>query len=107
MDLSQAYQQLKVDEESSGVLTVNTLNGSIRVYRLFFDIAAAPGKFQRQMDTLLNGFDGVGAYLDNMLYSSRNEQEYHSRLQTVSQRLEKKATQGNTKCAGTIAFLER
>lgn len=53
LDLSQAYQQLKVDYETANVLTVNTHKGLFRVKRLLFGIAAAPGEFERQMDTLL------------------------------------------------------
>ncbi|UYV73841.1 hypothetical protein LAZ67_11001093, partial [Cordylochernes scorpioides] len=72
LDMAQAYQQLKVDDESSEILTINTPRGLYRVKRLPFELNSAVGTFQRFMDTLLMGIDGVAVYLDDVLISGIN-----------------------------------
>ena len=53
LDMSQAYQQLVVDEAAQELLTINTHRGLFKVKRLAFGISAAPGLFQRVMKTVL------------------------------------------------------
>jgi len=53
LDLSQAYQQLVVDEATQELLTINTHRGLFKVKRLAFGISSAPGLFQRVMETIL------------------------------------------------------
>ncbi|UYV69217.1 K02A2.6-like, partial [Cordylochernes scorpioides] len=72
LDMAQAYQQLKVDGESSEILTINTPRGLYRVKRLPFGLNSAVGTFQRFMDTILMGIDGVAVYLDDVLISGIN-----------------------------------
>ena len=53
LDLSNAYLQLELDENSRGYTTVNTHRGLIQYKRLPYGLAAGPGLFQRTMETLL------------------------------------------------------
>ena len=46
LDLSQAYQQLPLDEESKNYVVINTHKGLFRYTRLLFGISSAPGIFQ-------------------------------------------------------------
>jgi len=63
IDLSQAYLQLPLDEESKKVVVViNTHKGLFRFMRLPFGISTFPGIFQRVMDNLLQGIPGVVVY---------------------------------------------
>ena len=50
IDLSQAYQQLELDEESKEFLTINTYKGFIRPTSLQFGVHSAAGIFQRGRD---------------------------------------------------------
>ncbi|XP_049268928.1 uncharacterized protein K02A2.6-like [Rhipicephalus sanguineus] len=59
MDLYQAYQQLRVDDETAALLTVNTTKGVFEVNHLPFGVSAAPAIFQRMMETTLAGIQGV------------------------------------------------
>jgi Reverse transcriptase (RNA-dependent DNA polymerase) len=52
LDLSQAYLQLELDEESQQIYTVNTPLGLFQYFRMPFGPAPAPAKFQRVMDDL-------------------------------------------------------
>ena len=49
LDISQAYQQLVLDEKSKDLVVVNTHRGLFRYTRLPFGIASAPSVFQRVM----------------------------------------------------------
>ena len=56
LDLSQAYQQLGLDEESEKYTTINTHKGLFRYNRLPYGIASAPGIFQRTMKVSFKEF---------------------------------------------------
>ena len=53
LDLSQAYQQVPLDQNSRKYITVNTVKGLYQYTRLPFGISSAPSLFQRIMDTML------------------------------------------------------
>ena len=59
LDLSQAYQQLMLDEESKKYVVINTHRGLFRYNRLPFGISSAPGIFQRTMESFLQGIPKV------------------------------------------------
>jgi hypothetical protein len=83
LDMSQAYAQLQLDEDSRVYTTINTHRGLFRYNRLAFGISAAPGIFQRAMEQLLRGMQGVLCYLDDILISGATESEHLDRLKTV------------------------
>ena len=63
LDLSQAYLQVQIDEDSRQYVTINTYKGLFRYNRLPFGVAAAPTIFQRCMESLLQSCQGVSVYL--------------------------------------------
>ena len=58
LDLTHAYNQLMLDEDSRKYITINTHKGLYQYTRLPFGIASAPAVFQRAMDTILQGVEG-------------------------------------------------
>ena len=52
IDLSEAYLQLELEEESQKLLTINTHKGLYKYKRLAFGVASAPAVFQRTMHQL-------------------------------------------------------
>ena len=88
LDLSHAYLQLPVAEESQPLLTVNTHKGLYRYLRLPFGVSSAPAIFQRTMETLLQGLHHVCVYLDDILITGRSQQEHLKNLEEVLKRLE-------------------
>ena len=65
IDLSQAYQQLPLADESKQYVVINTHKGLFRFTRLPFGVSSAPGIFQR-----------VSVYLDDILLSSATESDH-------------------------------
>ncbi|XP_064455074.1 uncharacterized protein K02A2.6-like [Ornithodoros turicata] len=88
LDLEQAYLQLPVDEESSSLLTLNTPLGLFKVKRLPFWVSAAPGIFQRFIETVLHGVPGVAAFLDDIIITGKTVQEHDQRVQLLLERLQ-------------------
>jgi len=76
LDLSQVYQQLVVDEAAQELLTINTHHGLFKVKRLAFSISAAPGLFQRVMETVLQRIPSIVVYLDDILVVGSNRKEH-------------------------------
>ena len=69
IDPSQAYQQLKLEEESKQFTVINTHKGLFQFNRLPFGISSAPAIFQRAMENL-SGIPCVNiVYLDDILVS--------------------------------------
>lgn len=79
LDMSQAYAQLCLEEESKTYTVINTHRGLFKYNRLCFGVSSAPGIFQRAMENLLRNIPGVFCYLDDILISADSE-EGHYRL---------------------------
>ena len=85
--MSQAYQQVLLDEPGRKLVVINT---SIFQYnRLPFGISSAPGIFQRVMDSLLQGIQGVVIYLDDILVTGSDDAQHLELLKGVLGRLQK------------------
>ena len=83
LDLSSAYQQLLLDEESSKLVTINTQKGLFCFTRLPFGVASAPAVFQQTMDAILQGLPQVICYLDDILITGKSDAEHMANLETV------------------------
>ena len=83
LDLSMAYQQIPISQESKAYLTINTTKGLFAFNRLPAGISAAPGIFQRLMDALFAGIPGVCVYVDDILVSGKTKQEHDKNLDLV------------------------
>lgn len=100
LDFDQAYQQLVVDNKTADLLTMSTHRGLFRVTRLQFGVAVAVAIFQRYMEELLQGIEGVQVYLDDILVGGKNEEQHNARLEAVLQRIQNDGVRLNQeKCA--------
>ena len=88
IDLSEAYLQVKVNEECSKYLCINTHLGLFRLKRLPFGLKVAPALLQQIMDTMLTDLVFAIAYLDDILVKSKNVQEHKEHIRAVFQRIE-------------------
>ena len=89
LDLSHAYQQVPLEEESKKYIMVNTHRGLFRYTRLPFGVSSAPGIFQRIIGSLLQGIKGVVVYLDDILITEATEEKHLQVLDEVLSRLDK------------------
>ena len=89
MDLSHAYQQLVLEEESQELVTITTHKGLFKYNRLPFGISTVPSVFQRVMENLFQGLKYVAVYLDDILITGRSRTEHLETLKEVLKRLEK------------------
>ncbi len=76
LDMSQAYQQVELDEDSKQYVVINTHKGLFRYNRRPFGISSAPGIFQRIMEGLLQDIPRVVVYLDDILVTGDTVKEH-------------------------------
>ena len=87
LDMSQAYQQLLLDDESKPYLTINTHKGLFRYNRLPYGVKSAPGIFQRIMENLLQDIPFVIVRMDDILISGKDDDDHLLNLAEVLKRI--------------------
>ena len=87
LDLSQACQQLVLDEASKLYTTIGTHRGLYRYNCLPFGVSAAPAIFQRTLETLRD-IPNVCVYLDDILVMDKTSKDHLENLEEVLTRLE-------------------
>ena len=88
LDLSRAYQQVVLSEESQKLSTITTLKGLFQYTRLCYGVSSAPGIFQLAMEQLVQGIPMAAVYLDDILVSGRTLEDTRANLLTVLSRLQ-------------------
>ena len=83
LDMSQAYLQVPLDENSRELVTFNTHKGLFQYTRLPFGVSAAPAVFQRCMENLFQGCKGVSIYLNDLLVTGATVKEHLKNLDKV------------------------
>ena len=73
LDMSQAYQQIPLEENSKKFVVTNTHRGLFQYNRLPFGVSSAPEVFQRVMESILSGIPNVVVYIDDILVTGPNE----------------------------------
>jgi hypothetical protein len=89
LDLSNAYFQILLDEESSIITTINTHKGLFRFLRLPFGIRSAPFIFQETIEKSIAGLEGVAAYLDDIIVTGDSRQDHIVKLRALFDRFRK------------------
>lgn len=87
IDLKHAYNQLKVDEATAELLTLNTPLGLMKMNRLAYGVNAATAIFQRLMMSILAGIDGVACLLDDIAICGYSLNQHNERVVEVLRRL--------------------
>ena len=88
LNSSDAYLQVKVEEECSKLLTINTHTGLYKSNQLLFGLNVSPSNFQQIMDTMLAGLDFAPVYLDDILIKSKDEKTHFENIIQVVERIE-------------------
>ena len=83
INLSDAYLQMEVKDESSKVLTINTHKSLYNLNRLPFGLNVTPSLFRQVIDTMLAGLNFAIAYLDDISIKSENNSQYCDHIKEV------------------------
>ena len=88
LDLTAAYQQMLLDDDSGKLVAINTHQGLYRYTRLLFGAASAPAVFHWAMDSILQGMSHVICYIDDILITGTTAAKHDSNLEEVLKRLQ-------------------
>ena len=85
MDLTYAYGQLPLSEETSVHCNFSLVGGrSTGTYRFrtgfFYGLTSMPAEFQRVMDSILNEFPQANAFIDDILVTTKGTEVQHISL---------------------------
>lgn len=83
IDLAFAFLQVKLDEQSRELTTINTSEGLYQYKYLPYGLCSSPSLFQSFICKTLNGIDNVVIYQDDILILTRTHQEHNFTLRKV------------------------
>nr|XP_029711531.1 uncharacterized protein K02A2.6-like [Aedes albopictus] len=107
IDLVQAYLQLEVAPEDREIPTLSTHRGLYRPNRLMYGVASAPAIWQRQMEVILQGIEGVSVFLDDIKVTGPDDATHLRRLEEVLRRLDQHGIRVNKdKCEFFVDQIE-
>ena len=89
LDLSQAYQQIQLDEDCKRYVTINTHKGLFRCNRLPYGVSSNPGIFQRTLENVVQGIPNVFVRVDDILITGKTRDSYLKTLSDVLERFKK------------------
>ncbi|XP_065092789.1 uncharacterized protein K02A2.6-like [Ochlerotatus camptorhynchus] len=82
LDLSDAYLQMEVEEDSQKLLTVNTHKGLFKYKRL------PPGAFQKVIDNMIGDLEGTESFLDDVIVFGKTRAKHDQNLENTIQRIQ-------------------
>lgn len=90
-DLASGYHQIEMDPKDRYKTAFSTPRGHWEFNRMPFGLKNAPATFQRLMDTVLTGLQGISmfVYLDDIIVFAKNLEEHGQRINELMQRLRK------------------
>ena len=110
LDANSGFWQIKLAWESRPLTTFITPWGRFCFNVLPFGISSGPEKFQKDMNLILQGLDGVECNIDDVLVHGKDQTEHNQRLEAVLKRLfEAGVTLNLNKCQFSterVKFLE-
>ena len=81
--MSQAYQQVILEEFSKKFKVINTNKGLFEYTRLPFGISSAPALFQRVTEGFIQDIPGVVVYIDDVLITCKTNEDHLQSLETI------------------------
>lgn len=87
LDASSGYWQIKVDDESSKLLTFNTPFGRHRFKRLRFGIHSAAEVFQKKITEIISDIEGAANDQDDIIVFGKDNEQHDQALKQVLDRV--------------------
>lgn len=97
LDLSNAYNQLVLDDESQKLCTWSTHKGAFRITRMPFGIKPAAAIFQKTIENLIGEFKNVFCYQDDIVVTGPSFIEHLNLLKKVLFKLQSAGLRLNLK----------
>jgi hypothetical protein len=97
LDASSGYWQIKVDNESSKLLTLNTPFGRHRFKRLPFGIHSAAEVFQKKISEIISDIEGAANDQDDIIVFGKDSEEHDIALKQVLDRVRESGLKLNKK----------
>lgn len=85
LDIKNAFHQIEIHPNSRYLTTFITAKGLYRYKRLMFGITCAPELFQKIVEKMLIGLDGVMNFIDDILVYGEDELQHDERLSKVTE----------------------
>ena len=99
VDLKSAYWQMELDADAKQLSVVNTTKGLYTVNRLQMGMKNASAIFQRCIEHIVKGLNGVIAYQDDVLVCADSSSQLNKRLSQLRKRLQEyNVTVNEKKC---------
>lgn len=99
IDLTHAFMQLSLDDESREALTIITHEGLYRYTKLGEGIASSPAECQSILEEILKDIKHTEIYIDNIYCTGKTDKEHVDILTSIFERLEKSGLRVNVnKC---------
>lgn len=91
LDLANGYHQIEINETDRQKTAFSTEAGHYEFLRMPFGLKTAPATFQRAMDNVLRGLQGLHClvYMDDIIIYSTSMQEHIKDLRSIFDRLRK------------------
>lgn len=85
IDLASGFHQIKMESKDSEKTAFSTPTGHYEFKRMPFGLKGAPATFQRAMNKVLTGLQGIKClvYLDDIIVFGRNLQDHNEKLKSV------------------------
>ena len=90
LDLKWGFHQIELAEGSRGITTFVTHSGLYRYKRLMFGITSAPEVYQHIIQQILQGYEGVQNFADDIIVHGPTTEVHDQRLIKVLERLQEK-----------------
>ncbi|CAC5367807.1 unnamed protein product [Mytilus coruscus] len=87
LDASSGFWNIKLDDESSNLCMFNTPFGRFKFLRLPFGIKSASKVFHKAVCKILEGFNGVESFIDNILEWGCTKEEHDKILKEVLEQI--------------------
>jgi hypothetical protein len=95
-DAKSGYWHVPLDHESSLLTTFNTPWGRYRYTRIPFGIKSAGEVFQKRLDEVLEGLEGVYNIVDDILITGSSVEEHDRHLVAMLDRMREKGVRQPT-----------
>lgn len=83
LDANSGFWQIHLSDDSKLLPTIITPFGRYSFNKLPFRISSAPEIFQKRMQNIREGLDGVVHHMDDILVYGKDQEEHNQRLRKV------------------------